>query len=102
MKRLLQILFISLCAIPVFASCKVDNDMPCTADITNELNQTIRDRINPSPLENLQKPGTVTNNLPSPTNPFSVPAPSDYNSNCQFGFCPPQANPPVNNIIRGD
>ncbi len=102
MKRYLLVVLLSAISAPVLASCNIGSDMPCTAGMTSDLNHTIQDKVNPRPLENLQKPSTVTNNLPSPTNPFVVPPPNDYNSNCQFGYCPPMGNPPINNIIKGD
>lgn len=102
MKRFLSLILIAYFFTPVYASCNIDSDMPCTAGITSEVHQTIIDRIDPSPLENLQKPSTVVNNLPSPTNPFAKPSMNDYNSNCQFGICLPQVHSPVNNIIKGN
>lgn len=102
MKRFLLTIFLSVMTLPVIASCSIDGNLPCTAGISSELHQTIREKTDPNPLDNLQKPSMVTNNLPQPTNPLAMPSSNDYNSNCQFGVCLPQKNSPTENIIFGD
>lgn len=94
MKKFLIVIFSIIFTAPVFASCSLDMDKPCTATILDDAHSTVRSKYIPSPLEDIRKTDAFQPRYFEPYQEMLIntdPAPSsDYNSNCQFGVCLPE------------
>lgn len=109
MKNIIFIsVFISIFAIPVFASCPIDGGV-CTASGSSALTlPTMQDKFLPNNLENIQKPDAFTPNIiepynksminfeenvsqeqPTMNNSNEMSPQVQYNASCQFGVCIP-------------
>ena len=86
MKILLLILVLAV-AVPVFATCSIDMEKPCTAENSLDV------RIDPDPVEQMKK---STNSI-SQDKSFETQT-QTYNSNCQFGICLPDKTPNDTNL----
>ena len=96
MKKFLIAIFAITLTLPVFASCSVDMENPCTATILDDTGSTIQNKYVPTPLEDLKKTDAFQPKYFDPYQEMLIntdPVPStDYNSNCQFGVCLPERN----------
>ena len=80
--------------LPAFAACPVGLDKPCTANVLDTTNSTLRDKILPNPLEDIKKTDAFQPQYVHPyhENILNIDE-RDYNSNCQFGVCLPERVP---------
>lgn len=104
MKKFLSLLIIGFFAMPAIASCSLDSSKPCTATILDDANTTLQQKIAPNPLDDLLKTDSFQREYQQPyhdalinTSPGSS---ANYNSNCQFGVCLPEATPSEGEFIE--
>ena len=94
MKKFLIVIFSIIFTTPVFASCSLDIDKPCTASVSDRVYSSVQNKYIPSPLEDLRKTDAFQPRYVVPYQEMLIntdPVPtSDYNSNCQFGVCLPE------------
>jgi len=94
MKKFLIVIFSIISTTPVFASCSLDIDKPCTASVSDRVYSSVQNKYIPSPLEDMKKTDAFQPRYFDPYQEMLIntdPAPSsDYNSNCQFGVCLPE------------
>lgn len=103
MKKFLSLLIIGFFAMPAIASCSLDSSKPCTATILDDANTTLQQKIAPNPLDDLLKTDSFQRGYQPPYHDALIntrPSTSDYNSNCQFGVCLPEATPSEGEIIE--
>lgn len=102
MKKMMIALFISIFALPVFAVCSITQEA-CTGDTTASLmnTPTLQDKYLPNNLKDIQKTDAFTPQYITPYHDMLINtkdeptggAAPNYNSNCQFGICLPEAAP---------
>lgn len=101
MKKIIAILILNMLAIPVYSACSIENGL-CTGGASVLGLPTIKDKYIPDNLQNLQKPDAFIPKYHKPyydmlinteSNDSTGAAAPNYNSNCQFGVCLPEATP---------
>jgi len=95
MKKFLPVIFAIAFTLPAFASCSLDANKPCTATVLDDSSSSLRNKLVPTPLDDLKKTDAFQPKFITPYQEMLIntePA-SDYNSNCQFGVCLPERNP---------
>lgn len=100
MKKYVMSLIISLIAMPAFAVCSIEN-AACTSAASSLTDMpSIEERYLPNHLENMQKPDAFAPKYHTPYYDMLInteesqttgAASQNYNSNCQFGVCLPEA-----------
>ncbi len=93
MKKFLIVIFSIIFTTPVFASCSLDIDKPCTASVSDRVYSSVQNKYIPTPLEDMKKTDAFQPRYVVPYQEMLIntePATqADYNSNCQFGVCLP-------------